>query len=329
MNKKPTVSVIIPVYGVEDYIEKCLQSLLDQTFTDFEAIIVDDGSLDQSIPKAKKIVGDDPRFVFLEKENGGQASARNMGLDYARGEYISFLDADDSIEINTLMDCINTFNKNPSTDIVMFGIKYIMKNKTLNTLMPNIKKYTSEKDLLLIHNSVDNSPCNKIYRASIFKNKDLRFKEGMIFEDLELVVKLLFNKELLCINKYYYNYTQRDGSTMHSYKSLFVTNSYLNVLNSQKKFLKENNLWDSKKNDFLFSYMQLLIINNFVQITKYSTDFSKDSQYLMKKIDNKIFTFWNILRTYKKHPKKMLLLFFFKISPFLTKKLINTYEVIK
>ena len=86
----PLVSIIIPVYKVEKYIEKCMQSLLDQTYDNFEALVVDDGSPDSSITLAKELVGNDSRFIFFEKENGGQGSARNLGLDHAKGEYIAF-----------------------------------------------------------------------------------------------------------------------------------------------------------------------------------------------------------------------------------------------
>ena len=87
-------SVIVPVYNVEKYIEKCIQSLLDQTYHKFEALIIDDGSVDRSIEIAKQLVKDDPRFLFFKKENGGLSSARNCGLDHATGDYIALLDSD-------------------------------------------------------------------------------------------------------------------------------------------------------------------------------------------------------------------------------------------
>ena len=90
-----TVSIIIPVYAVENFIEKCLLSILKQTYKNFQCIVVDDGSPDNSITIGKKVVSDDERFEFLSKNNGGLSDARNFGLKYVKGDYICFLDSDD------------------------------------------------------------------------------------------------------------------------------------------------------------------------------------------------------------------------------------------
>ena len=91
----PLISIIIPVYNVEEYIEHCINNILIQTYTNIEVIIVNDGSLDDSITIAKKLTEDDSRFIYLDKENGGQSDARNAGLDIATGDYIFFCDPDD------------------------------------------------------------------------------------------------------------------------------------------------------------------------------------------------------------------------------------------
>ena len=93
----PLISVIIPVYNVEEYIEHCIKNILLQTYTNIEVIIVNDGSLDNSITIAKKLTEDDSRFIFLDKENGGQSDARNAGLDIATGDYIFFCDPTDTL----------------------------------------------------------------------------------------------------------------------------------------------------------------------------------------------------------------------------------------
>ena len=91
----PLISIIIPVYNVEEYIEHCINNILIQTYTNIEVIIVNDGSLDDSITIAKKLTEDDSRFIYIDKENGGQSDARNVGLDCASGDYIFFCDPDD------------------------------------------------------------------------------------------------------------------------------------------------------------------------------------------------------------------------------------------
>ena len=91
----PLISIVIPVYNVEEYIEHCIHDILSQTYRNLEVIIVNDGSLDESISIAKELTKDDSRFIYIDKENGGQSDARNVGLDYASGDYIFFCDPDD------------------------------------------------------------------------------------------------------------------------------------------------------------------------------------------------------------------------------------------
>ena len=93
----PVLSIIVPVYNVEKYLARCIDSILAQTFTDFELILVDDGSTDNSGEICDEYAGKDPRIIVIHKENGGVSSARNHGLDIARGEYITFVDSDDQI----------------------------------------------------------------------------------------------------------------------------------------------------------------------------------------------------------------------------------------
>ena len=146
------VSVIIPVYKVEKYIERCMQSLLDQTYKSFEALIVDDGSPDISIELAKSIVGNDPRFIFLEKENGGQGTARNLGLDHAKGDYIAFLDSDDSYTPDMLEVVISELRKDSSIDILSFGTNRVDEQGLfLSKAAGNNSIVSTDDDVLLMN----------------------------------------------------------------------------------------------------------------------------------------------------------------------------------
>ena len=98
----PKVSIIVPVYNVEEYLERCLDSLVNQTLKDIEIIIVNDGSTDGSKEKIQKYINKYKNIVYLEKENGGLSSARNYGIPYAKGEYIGFVDSDDYVELTML-----------------------------------------------------------------------------------------------------------------------------------------------------------------------------------------------------------------------------------
>ena len=104
----PRISVIVPMYNVEDFIGECIESLRAQSFKDFEAVCVDDGSTDDTAQRARAAAGDDKRFVFVSRENGGLSAARNSGLDVATGDYVSFLDADDRYAIAALESLIAT-----------------------------------------------------------------------------------------------------------------------------------------------------------------------------------------------------------------------------
>ena len=115
------VSVIVPVYNVEKYIEKCLLSIQNQTFTDFECLVINDGTKDKSIEVAKKVVGNDPRFRFFDKENGGLSDARNFGIEKASGEYLCFIDSDDYIH-EELLELTYMMGKEYDSDIVCFDM---------------------------------------------------------------------------------------------------------------------------------------------------------------------------------------------------------------
>ncbi|WP_279626194.1 glycosyltransferase family 2 protein, partial [Psychrobacter piechaudii] len=217
----PLVSIIIPVYKVEEYIEKCMQSLLDQSYENFEALVVDDGSPDNSITLAKELVGDDPRFIFLEKENGGQGSARNLGLDHARGDYIAFLDSDDYYEPDYLDAMIKQILKDKA-DICLCDIFSVsIDGHRLNLDKNDVKGFIENKDYLISRGYISNFMWDKLFDAKCFDG--IRFDSSIrSFEDVHLLFKILFKRTLTHVNKPLYNYVQRPGSTMHSIPETYI-----------------------------------------------------------------------------------------------------------
>ena len=174
----PKVSVIVPVYKVEEYLPKCLDSLVNQTLEDIEIILVNDGSPDNSDKIIKKYAKKDKRIVYIEKENGGQASARNMGVKVAKGEFISFVDSDDWIELETLEECYKKAKKEKS-DIVQFDL-----NKVINGEKHYEPFFTLEgEDLKKTYILNVTSPWGKIIKKEIITDNDLYFPEGIIYED--------------------------------------------------------------------------------------------------------------------------------------------------
>ncbi|MCH4207889.1 MAG: glycosyltransferase, partial [Solobacterium sp.] len=126
----PEVSVVVPVYNVEDYLAKCIESILNQTFKDFELILVNDGSTDHSLDVIRKYEQLDERIKVVNKPNGGLSDARNAGMAIARGVYIDFVDSDDSIEPDLLKECMEKFHETDA-DMVIFDVyQYYQKTNT-------------------------------------------------------------------------------------------------------------------------------------------------------------------------------------------------------
>lgn len=315
--KKLIISIIVPVYGVEDYIAKSMQSLLDQTFTNFEAIIVNDGTLDNSIEVAKSVVKDDPRFIFLEKKNGGQASARNLGLDIARGEYIGFLDPDDYFKEDALEKSMNIFNRHKSIDVVLFGISKIDHlGNIIHTKPPNLTQYLLEKDFLLSKHSIDYSVCNKIFTKELFNNT--RFIEGIIYEDKAVLPILLYGKNLYAIKESLYFYQYRPGSTMNSYTPL-SHKSYLKIYETYKVFLEEKNIFTENKEYYEKSYILYCFYNEIIQSLKHSNSFHNDARRVIKDTNPHILNINKINKHFSWKSKQFISYFLLKISPYLFK----------
>ena len=211
---KPRLSVIVPVYNAEKYIRDCIDSVLNQTFTDFELILVDDGSPDRCGDICDEYAKQDGRVKVIHKKNGGVSEARNMGLDHARGAYISFVDPDDWIELTMFQETL-AFCQQHETDIVCFevcerkhGGQYVHYRFDKDCVFT--ARDATEKILTDI---IDNSPCNKIYKKEVWKT--VRFPVGRRFEDVATIYKTFYNAEKTgYIKKYYYNYVKHKGSAI-------------------------------------------------------------------------------------------------------------------
>ncbi len=207
------VSVIVPVYNVEKYIEKCLLSIKDQTLIDFECLIINDGSKDSSIEIAKKVVGKDIRFKFFDKENGGLSDARNYGIEKASGEYLCFIDSDDYIA-SDLLELTYKMGKEYDSDIVCFDMYYVNEDGSLEyswgSNYKGTSNYKENKEIIFSNNSAN----NKIYKASFMKDK--RFFKGMWYEDMAVIPTWIASANNMAhVYKPLYYYVQRQGSITH------------------------------------------------------------------------------------------------------------------
>ena len=212
MNSKKKVSIIIPVYGVEKYIAKCLDSLVNQTLDDIEIIVVNDGSPDNSQKIIDKYVKKYPDKVkSYIKENGGQGSARNYGIKYATGEYVGYVDSDDYVEKDMYKKLYDKA-KVDDLDIVVCG-SYNVVEETENKVVDLDKIIFDDKKLNSFFGRM--AVWNKIYKKKLVEN--MKFRSKVWYEDLDFTVNVLSKaKKVDYVNEPFYDYLIREGSTMNN-----------------------------------------------------------------------------------------------------------------
>lgn len=217
------ISVIVPVYNVEEYLERCVNSLLGQSYKDIEILLIDDGSTDKSSEICDAYRQQDSRVRVFHKKNGGQSEARNLGLEKAKGKFLSFVDSDDYVSPDYLSS-LYTMMVQKNADISICSYQ--------KTKSDTIERYDSitEFDTLLLHSEetlenmlyrkgIDSYCCGKLYRKNLFD--EIRFPVGELFEDVKIMYKIYDRANLIAFNsaKLYFYY-QRLGSTIHSDFSL-------------------------------------------------------------------------------------------------------------
>lgn len=312
MINNPKVSIIIPVYNTEKFIKKCLLSILLQTYENYECIIVDDGSTDKSILIAKDTIGNDSRFIFLEQENGGQGSARNLGINHAKGKYLSFIDSDDYVEINFLENLLTTIIINDA-DICTCNVKLLdNQGKLINEFVSKPEKYLSSKDLLNTKFYISNWMCNKLFHKKVFDK--LRFDQNIrTYEDAHIMFRLIYGKNITHVNKSLYNYIQHYRSTSNSIKPTYI-NDRLSIVETQFKFAKEIGITD--QNYLNYVYLKTFVFFCTIKIARFSNNYYSDVNKLKKSLDFEIFNNKNIIQLLKIDKKVGLSLLLFKTSPY-------------
>lgn len=228
----PKISVIVPIYNVEMYLERCLANIMHQSFKDFECICVDDCGNDKSAQIAQKFVNIDPRFKLLHHEkNRGLSAARNTGIDTAKGEYIVCIDSDDWIE-KTLLEFIVTSFENNDVDSVWFNARLVQeKNNTFTTLFRSDLFELEEGFLNITPKNINLYPdfaWNKAYKKETLDKYNLRYCEGLFFEDSEFYIKSFTNFSKVYYTKtLMYNYRQRENSIVSAKEGRKVKNEHL------------------------------------------------------------------------------------------------------
>ncbi len=255
------VSVIVPIYNVEKYLEKCINSLLSQTLEDIQIILVNDGSKDNSGNIAKEYEKNNKdRVIYVEKENGGLSDARNYGLKYATGDFIAFLDSDDYIEKNAYEEMYNKAIEE-NADYVECDFIWEFPNKIrVDKQYP----YKNKKEMLSFVRVV---AWNKLIKRQLITDNNLEFPKGLRYEDIEFTYKLIpFINKFAYVDKPFIHYVQRKGSIANVQNER--TAEIFTVLDNVIEFYKKNNIYEKYRDELEYNYARYLLCSSLKRMCK-------------------------------------------------------------
>ena len=278
---KCKLSIIVPVYGVEKYIDKCLNSLVKQSLKEIEIIVVNDGTKDNSQKIIDKYVKEYPdKIKSYIKENGGQGSARNYGLKKATGEYIGYVDSDDFVEKDMYKKLYNKAKKN-NYDIVVCGNYNVSEDYQNKNIDAFINNYNTDLENIFFGKM---AVWNKIYKRDILIKNKLEFKEKVWYEDLAFTLKAIMNSNTFAfIDEPLYDYLIREGSTMNNsnvQRNLEILDAFDDIL-SYIKHNKKEEYFDKVE----FLAIDHIYISAIVRVLKAEADDKVKRETINKLID--------------------------------------------
>lgn len=280
------VSVIVPVYNTEKYLTKCLNSLVNQTLSDIEIIVVNDGSKDNSQTIIDEFSKKYHQIKAFTKENGGLSDARNFGLSQASGEFIGFVDSDDFVSEN-MFEKMYDLAKKHHVQMVMCDLEKVNeRGETFRDLpqSPQLpEKIELEKDFT-IFGEMSCFACNKIFKAELFENQS--FKKGIHFEDIELIPQLLLKCDTIAkINESFYKYFERQDSITksHTAKGLDMFIAIENVKNAFEKSVYKTQKSELKRFVIMQGFYSFLAYVAFVKDKNLKTKMLEKLAELLKK----------------------------------------------
>lgn len=217
----PKFSLIVPVYKVEEYLPKCIESVLAQKNQDFELLLIDDGSPDNCGKICDDYAAKYPgKISVIHQPNGGAGAARNHGIRLSKGEYILFLDSDDSIAEDLLSDLADVIEKQ-AVDLILYGARVNKDGKEVGQLHEDVptEQVISVKEHPKLYFGVM-APWNRAYKKTLFTENGIDFATKVWYEDIRVVTKILAVSETAYrLSKPYYRYIQREGSAMNNKNS--------------------------------------------------------------------------------------------------------------
>ena len=238
----PKVSLIIPVYKVEKYLPRCLESVAAQTYDNFETILVDDGSPDRCGKMCDAFAAAHENVIVIHQENQGLSGARNNGLEIATGEYVAFIDSDDYVSEDYIEYLVNLIVEY-GTDISVGGISAFFFNRepVLKKKREESRKFSRIESIkrMLYGKGFVVSACGKCYRRSLFS--EVQYPEGKLFEDLDTTYKLFSKTDAIAYgSRFIYFYRQREESIMHQSLTEKMIEDGLDAAENVIRFMKDN-----------------------------------------------------------------------------------------
>ncbi len=255
-----SVSVIVPVYNVEKYLDECLSSLVNQTLSELEIIVVNDGTKDNSQSIIDHYVKQYPnKVVSLIKENGGLGDARNYGISYAKGEYIGFVDSDDIVHLEMVEKMFNKA-KLEDSDLVLCDLEYFYETSSEKM----VKEGLVQIENIDVNKTVFLSPLfawNKLYRRSLFIESGLKYPIGLWYEDIPVTVPFFtLAKKISYVHETLIYYRQRSTSIMGSVDNPKVKDIF-DIMHLCLTYFKDHNLLETYHNELEFLFLEHLMLN--------------------------------------------------------------------
>lgn len=242
-NRIPNVSIIVPIYNVQDFLACCLDSLINQSLKDIEIICINDGSTDSSLEILQEYASKDNRIIIINQENMGQSVARNVGIETAKGEYIGFVDSDDWIDLD-FYEKLYQAAKTNNSDIACAGMKRVKrgKEKFIKKIEKEITTFDIQDKLKIDNVPTQNYTVNKIYKTAVWKDLSLKFQVGRYYEDIALTIKILHRMgSLVTVPDVYYYYRLNPTSTC-SQISAKHSSDYQWALNELVQYAEKNEI---------------------------------------------------------------------------------------
>lgn len=309
------VSLIVPIYNSQNYLEKCIKSLISQTLKDIQIILINDGSTDGSEKIIKSF--DDERIVYISKNNEGIGKTRNLGIDKATGEFLAFVDSDDYLNEHF---CEYMYQKAVNDDCDLVVCDFFEDRNTLVGIKFKDFKDTNLRETPELINYINLGPCNKLYKKSLFVDKSNRFEENLKYEDAPFVVKMLLSANRIGkVNDYltYYVIHSNSETTIRDKRMYDILEITDIIVNDLKKVDYPNDSLVSLAVMILTDYT---IQQRYISDVKYRHDFINKAFKYLNNLDRK----WRRCSYLKRFPS---LKRYVKTSKLLTKIYCDLYNL--